>query len=270
MVFSIRTAPHLATNMSFGAIIISVWEHREPGSADRSTVFIYTDVVMDRFGMTAFAVEVDQGTYLPIFEKPVSGKIVHGRIQAYILYRKTRHMFFQLMESNKKGYGIMAFGAGEAEQQRDIRMQYRIVAGKLEQSITKVKGIKVAVPSPGSIRIRIMSWERSIFLRGNSLVRVRQAVSVWVRMGMDSRTVTGYGKRVFGNEAALKGGEYSDNENKFLGRASKLKGISFPSIIRETRESVMEERVSEAFWCLPLGLLGFLRFQPGERSLSLL
>lgn len=61
-------------------------------------------------------------------------------------------MFFQLMESNKKGYGIMAFGAGEAEQQRDIRMQHRIVAGKLEQSITKVKGIKVAVPSPGSIR----------------------------------------------------------------------------------------------------------------------
>lgn len=31
-------------------------------------------------------------------------------------------MFFQLMESNKKGYGIMAFGAGEAEKQRDIRM----------------------------------------------------------------------------------------------------------------------------------------------------
>lgn len=216
MVFSIRTAPHLATNMSFGAVIISVWEHREPGSADRSTVFIYTDVVMDRFGMTAFAVEVDQGTYLPIFEKPVSGKIVHGRIQAYILYRKTRHMFFQLMESNKKGYGIMAFGAGEAEQQRDIRMQYRIVAGKLEQSITKVKGIKVAVPSPGSIRIRIMSWERSIFLRGNSLVRVRQAVSVWGRMGMDSRTVTGYGKRVFGNEAAFKGWEYSDDEKKLL------------------------------------------------------
>ena len=29
-------------------------------------------------------------------------------------------MFFQFMESNKKGYGIMAFGAGEAEQQRDI------------------------------------------------------------------------------------------------------------------------------------------------------
>ena len=216
MVFSIRTAPHLATNMSFGAVIISVWEHREPGSADRSAVFIYTDVVMDRFGMTAFAVEGDQGTYLPIFEKPVSGKIVHGRIQAYILYRKTRHMFFQLMESNKKGYGIMAFGAGEAEQQRDIRMQYRIVAGKLEQSITKVKGIKVAVPSPGSIRIRIMSWERSIFLRGNSLVRVRQAVSVWVRMGMDSRTVTGYGKRVFGNEAAFKGWEYSDDEKKLL------------------------------------------------------
>lgn len=95
-------------------------------------------------------------------------------------------------------------------------MQHGIVAGKLEQSITKVKGIKVAVPSPGSIRVRIMSWERSIFLRGKSMVRVRQAVSIWVRMGMHSRTITGYGKRVVGNETAFKGWEYSDNEKKLL------------------------------------------------------
>lgn len=125
-------------------------------------------------------------------------------------------MFFQLVESNKKGYGIMAFGTGETEKQRDIRMQHRVVAGKLEQSITKVKGIKVAVPSPGSIRVRTMSWERSIFLRGHSMVRVRQAVPVWVRMGMDSCTVTGYGKHVFGNETAFNGREYSDNEKKLL------------------------------------------------------
>ena len=41
-------------------------------------------------------------------------------------------------------------------------------------------------------------------------------MSVWVRMGMASRTVTGYGKQVFGNEAAFKGWEYSDDEKKLL------------------------------------------------------
>lgn len=85
MVFSIRTAPYLVANMSFGAVIISIWEHREPGSADRSAVFIYTDVVMDRFGMTSFAVEVDQGVYLPILEMPVSREISMA---------ESRHIFF--------------------------------------------------------------------------------------------------------------------------------------------------------------------------------
>ena len=103
---------------------------------------------MDCFGMSAFTVEVNQGAYVPIFEKPVSGKVVHSRIEAHILYGKARHMFFQLMESDKKRDGIMAFGAGKAEQQRDIGMQHRVVAGKLEQSISKVKGIEVAVPAP--------------------------------------------------------------------------------------------------------------------------
>ena len=91
MVFSIRAAPHLASDVPFGAVIVSVWDHRKPGSADRSAVFINADVVMDCFGMSAFAVE-----------KPVSGQVVHSGIEAHILYGKTGHMFFQLMESNKE------------------------------------------------------------------------------------------------------------------------------------------------------------------------
>ncbi len=57
-------------------------------------------------------------------------------------------MFFHLMESSEKGDGIMAFGTGKAEQQREIGMQHRVVAGELEQSIAKVKGIEAAVPPP--------------------------------------------------------------------------------------------------------------------------
>lgn len=148
MIFSIRAAPHLASNVPFGTVIISVRDHRKSSSADRSAVLINADVVMDCFGMSAFAVEINQGAYIPGLEKPVSGKVVHSRIEAHILYGKTRHMFFQLMESDKKRDGIMAFGACKAEQQRDIGMQHRVVAGKLEQSIAEVKGIEVAVPAP--------------------------------------------------------------------------------------------------------------------------
>ena len=40
--------------------------------------------------------------YIPGLEKPVSGQVVHSGIEAHILYGKTGHMFFQLMESNKE------------------------------------------------------------------------------------------------------------------------------------------------------------------------
>lgn len=86
VVFSIRTAPHLASNVPFGAVLISVWGHRNSARADRSAVFINTDVIMDCFGMAVFAVKVNQGTYITELEKPVSGKVVHSRIEAHILY----------------------------------------------------------------------------------------------------------------------------------------------------------------------------------------
>lgn len=59
MVFSIKTAPHLASNVPFGAVIILIRDHRKPGSADRSAVFINADIIMDCFGMSIFAVKVD-------------------------------------------------------------------------------------------------------------------------------------------------------------------------------------------------------------------
>ena len=132
VIFSIRAAPHLASNVPFGTKIISVRDHRKPSSTDRSAIFINPDVIMDCFGMPAFRVEVNQGTYIPVLEELVSGKIVHSGIKAHIFYGEGRHMFFQLMVGNKEGNGIMAFRTGEAEEQWDIRMQYRVIAGKLE------------------------------------------------------------------------------------------------------------------------------------------
>lgn len=83
---------------------------------------------MDCFGISAFSVEVNEGTYILVLEALVSGDIVHSEIKAHILYREGRHMFFQFKERN----GFMALCVGEAEEQWDIRMQHRGVAGKLE------------------------------------------------------------------------------------------------------------------------------------------
>ena len=81
MVFSIRTAPHLATNMPFGAVIVSVWDHRNSGSADRSAVFINADVIMDCFGMSAFAVEVNSDIFAGIYDSAI--READGKISVY-------------------------------------------------------------------------------------------------------------------------------------------------------------------------------------------
>lgn len=222
VVFSIRTAPHLASNMAFGTVIIPVWNHGKPGIADGSAVFINADVIMDCFRMPAFAVEVDQRTYVPILEETVCGKIVHGGIKTHILYRKSRHVFFQLMKSSKEGDGIMAFCAGKTEQQWNVCMQRRIIAGQLKQSIPKVKGIEVAIPSPGGIRVRIMSFERSIFLLCKRMFRAWQDMAVRVGMGMDSCAIAGDGKLVAWDKAAFEGWKYGDNIKKLLEACFKV------------------------------------------------
>lgn len=132
VIFSIRAVPHLASNVAFGSEIISIRNHRKPSGTDRSGISINADVIMSCFGMTAFSVEVNQGTYIAVLEELVSGKIVHSGTKALILYREAGHIFFQLMERDEEGNRIMAFRAGEAEEQGDIRMQYRVVTGKLE------------------------------------------------------------------------------------------------------------------------------------------
>lgn len=70
------------------------------------------------------------------------------------------------MESHKKVYGIMAFGAGKAEDKWQVRVKGRVVAGKLEESIAEIILFQIAIPSPGGIGVREMTWGRGEFVRG--------------------------------------------------------------------------------------------------------
>lgn len=80
MIFSIRAAPH---EVPF-AFFLSIWEHGKPGIAQRGTVFVNADGIMDRFRASAFAVEVNKGAYATCLEETVSGHVIHSGIKAHI------------------------------------------------------------------------------------------------------------------------------------------------------------------------------------------
>ena len=58
------------------------------------------------------------------------------------------------MENHKKVYGIMAFGAGKAQDKGNVCMKGRVVARKLEESIAEIILFQIAVPSSGGVGVR--------------------------------------------------------------------------------------------------------------------
>ena len=62
-------------------------------------------------------------------------------------------MLFQFMERDQEADGIMPFCTGEAQEQRDVRLKFRIIAGQLEQGVAEVILVQVAVPAPGGIGV---------------------------------------------------------------------------------------------------------------------
>ena len=90
-------------------------------------------------------------------EDAVGGVIVHGGVQAHVLDGNSRHMLFQFMKRDQEADGIMAFCAGEAQEQRDVRLKFRVIAGELEQRVAKVIPVQVAVPAPGRIGVGEMA-----------------------------------------------------------------------------------------------------------------
>ena len=153
MVFSKRAAPHQIA----GTPVLPIRDHGAAGVTQRRPVFVNPDGVRDDFGPAAFAVKVDKSPDTAFLQETVSRHIVHGRIQAHIFNRKGRHMFFHFVESGKETDGVMAFCTGKTEQERYIRAEGRVIAGELEQGITKIILIKGRVPSPAGIRVRIVS-----------------------------------------------------------------------------------------------------------------
>ena len=59
----------------------------------------------------------------PKLQKAVGGIIVHCGVQADVFNGNSRHMFFQLMESDRKADGIMSPRTGKMQKKRDVRAE---------------------------------------------------------------------------------------------------------------------------------------------------
>ena len=110
MIFSVGAPPHQASP----GFVKTVRDHTFTSGTDRRSIFIDSNVIVDCFRMAAPIIEVNKCPYFSFPEQGVSRQVVHGGIEAHILYGKGRHVFFQLMKSNKETNGVMTSGTGKA------------------------------------------------------------------------------------------------------------------------------------------------------------
>lgn len=194
VVFAKRAPPHEIA----AGFVIAVGDHAEFFLAEGCPIPVDRYRIRDRLRPPAFIVEVNERPDPAVFQEPVGWVVVHGGVEAYVHGKECRHMFFQLMESNKEADGIMAFGTGEAQKERDIRFQSGVVTRELEEGVAEVMLFQVAVPSPGSIGVREMAH----VVRGAFPV-----VPAWAGMGMDGSAIAGNGEKVIWDYAAFDGRE---------------------------------------------------------------
>lgn len=142
------------------------------------------------------------------------------------LIQKLRHMRFQFMKGNQGTDRIMPSGTGKTQKQRQVGVQFLIVTRKLEQGISIIILVKVTVPSPGSIRIRIMTW--FIRIRRSIAGDTPAAMSSGIGMGMDDRAITGKSQIIGGYQPMFHRRDKDDKTEKFLKPCFEVKGDILP------------------------------------------
>ncbi len=195
-------------------MVAAVGNHGHSFLTDGSTVFVNPDVVTDCLWVSAFAVKVNKGPDIPVFEQPVSGKVVHGGIKAHVPDAQGRHILFQFVKGSEKTDRIMPFCTGKTQEQREVGLKFAVVTGELEEGIAEVILIKVAVPAPGSIGVGEVP---QVF--GSVL----PMVPVWAGVGMHGGTVAGDGKLFFRDKTAFHGRDNSHAVKELLEMLFKVK-----------------------------------------------
>jgi hypothetical protein len=97
-----------------------------------------------------------------------------------------------------------------------------IVAGKHVKCVPIKIGIKVTVPAPGSIRVRVMARAGTVV---NTIFGTfTDPVPIWVSMGMDTGTVSGSSKIVRVNKPQFHGRRNGGNGEELLQGLFIIKG----------------------------------------------
>ena len=165
-------------------------------------------------------------------------------------------MFFQFMESDEKADRIMPFSAGKPKEEREVRFQSAVITGELEECIAEVKLFQVAVPSPGSIRVREVA---------QSFGRVFPVVSARAGVGMDGSAIAGNSQVFLWDQAAFDGRENGGMVKEKLEPLLKMKR-NVPAIHQAVGNEFCNFGLAFLRF-LPFGFSGFLLFQEAGRSL---
>ena len=237
MVFPERAPPHEVA----AGLVIAVWDHAFLLLTDGGSVPVNGYGIRNRLRSPALIVQVDKRPDVPAFQETVSRVIVHGGVEADIFDGKSGHMFFQFMESNEKADRIMSLSAGKAKEEREVRFQSAVITGELEECIAEVKLFQVAVPSPGSIRVREVA---------QSFGRVFPVVSARAGVGMDGSAIAGNSQVFLWDQAAFDGRENGGMVKEKLEPLLKMKR-NVPAI---------HQAVGNEFCNFGLAFLRFLLF----------
>lgn len=128
-------------------------------------------------------------------------------------------MLFQFMERDQEADGIMPLCAGEAQEQGDVRLKFRVIAGQLEQGVAEVILVQAAVPAPGRIGVGEVP---------QAVRRTVPVVAVGAGVGMHGGAVAGDGKVRLWYEATFQGRQDGRMAEKLLQALLKVERDILP------------------------------------------
>lgn len=126
-------------------------------------------------------------------------------------------------------------------------MEFVVMAGKMKQGITEVVFFKIGVIAPCGIRVGIMAWRELVVIHREKMF---WDVSIGRSMGMDSSAITGNGKGIRRNDAALEGRDDRSLIKKLLKESLKI----------DEDVLILEKASAQSFRDLGMFFRGFLFF----------
>ena len=169
--------------------VISPWAHFMPCPAKRVAFLVESNVIRGIFRRFCPTVDINEGIDIPVFQQLISRDVVMCGVKAYVFRRNAKGITPEIIYGIEEVFTVMAACASEFHQQGEFNFQCIVPAAQHVKRMPKVPCFVITVPSPFSIRVRIMAsavfpvW--AAFATGGKMPAVRRS------MGNNSSTITG-------------------------------------------------------------------------------